>query len=153
MTDSERAVTLATIGLAAATLGAFLPWARIGGRSRSGFSTADTFIGLANGVLPDSIAWIGRWWYLPAFLAVLAWATTFARGHLGLRATGVALIMVGLLMWWIFVWAADNWNVLQVQLVGPIVATCGLGLVAVACSRPRASMLRPHSRDGSPSPD
>jgi hypothetical protein len=68
----ERNAIVATIGLAIAALGAFSPWARIGGRNRSGFNTADTFISLADGALPDQVAWVGRWWYLPAFLAFIA---------------------------------------------------------------------------------
>ena len=86
MNRDERNAIVATIGLAIAALGAFSPWARIGGRNRSGFNTADTFISLADGALPDQVAWVGRWWYLPAFRAFIAWATTFAAGHRTVRA-------------------------------------------------------------------
>lgn len=142
MTNEERAVTAATAGLGIAAVGAFLPWSRIGGRNRSGFSTADTFIGLSEGVLPDVIAWVGRWWYVPAFLAVIAWATTFASGRRATRAAGVTLIVLALTMWWLFVWAGHNWNVLDVQLLGPLLASVGLGIIAWACSQARNSLLR-----------
>ena len=59
MNRDERNAIVATIGLAIAALGAFSPWARIGGRNRSGFNTADTFISLADGALPDQVAWSG----------------------------------------------------------------------------------------------
>ena len=141
VTSDERLVATATFGLIVTAIGALLPWARIGGRNRSGFNTADTFIGLADGILPDAIAWVGRWWYAPAFLAVLAWATVFARGRRSLRIGGVISVVVALIMWWLFIWAGANWNVLQTRLFGPIVATLGLVTVGWACSRPRAGLL------------
>ena len=153
MTRDERNAVVATVGLAVAALGAFLPWARIGGRNRSGFNTADTFIALADGALPDQVAWIGRWWYLPAFLAVLAWATTFAAGHVVLRTIGVGLIVIGLAMWWVFVWAGENYNLLDMQLVGPLIATAGFGVIAGSCIRRRGSILRPTSTNRPSAPN
>lgn len=140
MQANERNVVIATIGLGAIALGAFLPWARIGGRNRSGFNTADTFIGLA-GPLPDAIAWVGRWWYLPALLAVLAWGLTFFSGRLAVRIVGVALVVVALVMWWLFVWAGRHYDVLNTQFTGPIVATAGLLTVGYASTRRRGSVI------------
>lgn len=148
MKRDERNVVVATIGLVLATYGAFLPWARIGGRNRSGFNTADTFISLADGALPDQVAWVGRWWYLPALFALVAWATTFLAGRTALRAVGVGLIVVGLIMWWLFVWAGENYNLLDMQFVGPIIATVGFAIVAQACARRRSSILNATSTDG-----
>ena len=142
MLPNERNVVLATSGLLIAAVGAFLPWARIGGRSRSGFSTADTFIGLSRGVLPDAIAWVGRWWYLPAFLAVVAWGLTFVAGRLATRIVGVLLIALAIAMWWVFVWAGNHWRVLDVSLVGPVVSSLGLILVAWCTSQRRESLLK-----------
>jgi len=144
MNVDEKNVLAATIGLVITAVGAFLPWARIGGRSRSGLNTADTFISLANGALPDIIAWVGRWWYLPAGLAFLAWGTTFVRGRWATRLIGVVMIMLGLIMWWLFVWAGARYNVLTVKLIGPVVCTIGMVILAYACSRQRGSMLRPN---------
>lgn len=144
VTSDERLVATATLGLIVAACGTLLPWARIGGRNRSGFSTADTFIGLADGILPDAIAWVGRWWYAPAFLVVLAWATVFGRGRPSVRIVGVACIALALMMWWLFIWAGANWNVLQTRLLGPIVATAGLTIVGWACWRPRSGLLERH---------
>ena len=141
MTSDERTVVTASLGLVITAIGAFLPWARIGGRNRSGFNTADTFIGLADGVLPDVIAWVGRWWYAPAFLVVIAWATTFVSGRRSTRIAGIVCTVIALAMWWLFIWAGSNWNVLNVKLLGPVVATLGLAAVAWACSRPRAGLL------------
>ena len=141
MTSDERLVSAASVGLVIAGLGAFLPWARIGGRNRSGFDTADTFIALADGALPDAIAWVGRWWYAPAFLAVVAWATVFARGSRLLRRMGVASVGAALTMWWLFVWSGNRWDVLQVKLAGPLVATAGLVVIGVACTRHRSGLL------------
>lgn len=141
MTSDERVVATASLGLVITAVGAFLPWARIGGRNRSGFNTADTFIGLADGVLPDVIAWVGRWWYAPAFLVVVAWATTFVRGRRAVRIAGTASTALALAMWWLFIWAGANWNVLNVELLGPIVATAGGIAVGWACSRPRGGLL------------
>jgi len=146
MTSDERNVMLATGGLALAAVGAFLPWARIGGRSRSGFNTADTFIVLGRGALPDQIAWVGRWWYLPAFLAMVAWASVFAPGRRAVRAAGVGMLVVGLAMWWVYVWAGEYYDVLDVRYSGPAVATVGLGAIAVACARRRSSVLRTPER-------
>lgn len=143
MNREERTVLIATIGLVLTASGLFLPWARVGGRNRSGLNTADTFINLASGALPDAIAWVGRWWYLPAFLAVIAWATTFARSHWALRTIGVAFALVSAAMWWLFVWAGQRYNVLNVKLLGPIVATLGLAAIGYACGQQRQSMLRP----------
>ena len=140
MQSNERNVVVATCGLAITAAGAFLPWARIGGRSRSGFNTADTFLGLA-GPLPDVIAWVGRWWYLPALLAVVVWVSTFFSGRMVLRITGVVFMIVALTMWWLFVWAGRNWGVLNTQLWGPMVATIGLVILAYASSRPRQSLV------------
>ena len=143
MTRDERNAITATVGLAIAALGAFLPWARIGGRNRSGFNTADTFISLADGALPDQVAWVGRWWYLPAFLAFVAWSTVFVSGRTMLRASSSALLGIGLIMWWLFFWAAEHYNLLDMQLVGPVVATLGFVIIAVACARRRGSILKP----------
>lgn len=145
MSADERNVVVATIGLAVAAVGAFLPWARIGGRNRSGFNTADTFISLADGALPDQIAWVGRWWYAPAFLCLLAWASVFLAGSLAVRIGGVVLLLVGLTMWWLFVWAGEHYGLLDMQLLGPIVATLGLVIVGAACATRRRSLLR-HER-------
>jgi len=141
MQPNERNVVIATLGLVVAAVGAFLPWARIGGRSRSGFSTADTFIGLSRGVLPDAIGWVGRWWYLPAFLAVISWGLTFVGGRLATRIVGVTLIVMALAMWWVFVWAANRWNVLDVSLLGPVVSSLGLIVVARSTGRRRLSLI------------
>lgn len=145
MNHEERNTLIATSGLALAAVGAFLPWARIGGRNRSGFNTADTFISLADGALPDQIEWVGRWWYVPAFLALAVWATAFAAGHLAMRIGSVLVITIGLIMWWLFVWAGDHYDLLDMQLVGPIVATIGFVVIGFACSRRRRSILRPRS--------
>ena len=145
MNRDERNAVVATVGLAVAALGAFLPWARIGGRNRSGFNTADTFISLADGALPDQGAWVGRWWYVPAFLAFIAWATTFAAGHRTVRALGIAVVSVGLAMWWLFYWAGENYKLLDMQLLGPIIATVGFATIGYACSRRRGSTLNPQS--------
>ncbi len=141
MNHEERNALIATAGLALAALGAFLPWARIGGRNRSGFNTADTFISLAQGALPNQVAWVGRWWYMPAFIAVITWASVFVAGHIALRIATTVLIVVGLAMWWLFVWAGERYGVLDVQLGGPIVATIGFVCLAHACRRRRASIL------------
>lgn len=140
MKPNEGNVAIATLGLAVTALGAFLPWARIGGRNRSGFNTADTFIGLAK-PLPDAVAWVGRWWYLPALLAVLAWGFTFFTGRVALRIVGVALVIIALAMWWLFVWAGRNYGVLNTQLSGPIVATIGLLIIGYATSHRRTSLV------------
>lgn len=142
MRPNERNALVATVGLAIAAVGAFLPWARIGGRNRSGFSTADTFIGLSQGLLPDAIAWVGRWWYLPAFLTVVAWCLTFVAGRGAIRIIGVALIIIALAMWWIFVWAGNHWNVLNVSLTGPVVSSLGLLVVAWCVGQRRESLLK-----------
>jgi len=153
LNHEERNALLATIGLAATALGAFLPWARIGGRSRSGFNTADTFISLAAGALPDQVGWVGRWWYLPAFLAFVAWATTFVRGRTAVRILGVVCVVVALAMWWTFVWAGRRYNVLNTLYVGPALATVGLLTIGTACARHRQSILRqPGRADGSNAP-
>lgn len=143
MSRDEKTAAIATLGLVIAGVGTFLPWARIGGRNRSGFATADTFIALADGVLPDAIAWVGRWWYLPAFLGVIAWATVLAHGHGAVRALGVICIAIGLAMWWLFVWGGNHWDVLNIKIRGPLVATGGMLLVGYACSRSRGSVLSP----------
>lgn len=153
MNHAERNALIATLGLGLAAVGAFLPWARIGGRNRSGFNTADTFISLADGALPDQVAWVGRWWYVPAFLAFAAWATTFAAGHVVLRVAGGLLIAVGLLMWWLFVWAGENYNLLDMQLIGPTIATVGFAIVGYACNRRRSSILRPGRSAGPNAPN
>lgn len=140
MHANERNVVIATAGLAVTALGAFLPWARIGGRNRSGFNTADTFIALAR-PLPDVIAWVGRWWYLPALFAVLCWGSTFFKGRMTLRILGVTLVVIALAMWWLFVWAGRHYGVLNTKLSGPIVATLGLVTLGYACSRRRTSLL------------
>lgn len=140
MQPNERNVVVATVGLAATAVGAFLPWARIGGRNRSGFNTADTFIGLAK-PLPDAIAWVGRWWYLPALLAVLVWGSTFFKGRMGLRIVAVVLVVVALVMWWLFVWAGRHYGLLNTQFLGPVIATAGLLILGYASSRRRASLL------------
>lgn len=145
MSVDERNVVVATIGLAVAAVGAFLPWARIGGRNRSGFNTADTFISLADGALPDQIAWVGRWWYAPALLCLLAWASVFLAGSLAVRIGGVALLLVGLTMWWLFVWAGEHYGLLDMQLAGPIVATLGFLTISIPCATRRRSLLR-HER-------
>ncbi len=141
MNHEERNALIATVGLTLAAFGAFLPWARIGGRNRSGFNTADTFISLSQGALPDQVAWVGRWWYVPAFIAVIAWASVFVSGHIAVRITSTTLIIVGLAMWWLFVWAGERYDLLDIQLLGPSVATVGFVCIAHACRRRRRSIL------------
>lgn len=152
MTADERNIVAATAGLVVATIGAFLPWARIGGRNRSGFNTADTFISLAQGALPDQVAWVGRWWYVPALLALACWASVFAGGHIALRAAGASLVLIGLAMWWLFVWAGEHYGLLDMQLPGPLVASVGFVVIANSCRRRRRSVLtsREHSRATDP---
>ena len=133
---------IATLGLILTAIGALLPWARIGGRNRSGLKTADTFITLGNASLPDLVVWVGRWWYLPAVLALVAWATTFASSHWVLRAAGLGSVALGLTMWWIFVWGGARYDVLATRLSGPILATAGLVVIGYSCSRRRDSLLR-----------
>lgn len=144
MRFEERNAALATAGLGITLAGALLPWARIGGRRRSGFNTADTFISLAEGALPSQLAWVGRWWYLPPLLALLAWATTFVAAGRLLRYAAVAVLVLGLAMWWLFVWAGANYGVLDTELIGPIVASVGMVITGTCCARPRASLLKPH---------
>lgn len=151
MAHEERNALIATLGLIIAAVGTFLPWARIGGRNRSGYETADTFIGIADGALPDQIAWIGRWWYLPAFCVLVAWGSSFFRGTRPLRLVAVLLTALALTMWWLFTWAGENYNVLDSQLVGPIVTTVGAIVIALACSRRRSSIVRPDRQTGSTS--
>lgn len=153
MTSEERNAAVATVGLAVAALGAFLPWARIGGRNRSGFNTADTFISLADGVLPDQVAWVGRWWYLPAFLAFIAWATVFGASRMTLRVLGVGVLVVGLIMWWLFFWAGEHYNLLDMRVVGPVVSTVGFAIVGSSCARSRRSIISPQSTDRPSAPN
>jgi len=141
----ERLVAFATIGLIVAAVGAFLPWARFGGRPRSGFATADTFIRLSNGALPDQLAWVGQWWYLPAVLSFGAWASVVVRGSATARVAGVVATVASLIMWWLFVWAGANYNVLDVRLIGPLVASLGVIVIGGCCSQKRNSLLRPTS--------
>jgi len=135
----------ASLGLAITATGTFLPWARIGGRNRSGFSTADTFISLADRALPSEIAWVGRWWYLPTVLAVAAWASTFVNGTPPIRLCAGAMIGCCLAMWWLFCWAGSHYNLLDMNLVGPLVATVGLSIIAASSMRSHGSLLRPRS--------
>lgn len=143
MNHTERNALVATLGLLTVGLGAFLPWARIGGRNRSGFNTADTFIGLADGALPDIIAWVGRWWYLPAFLLLICWGSTFFGGATPLRIVGPLLTMIALVMWWLFIWAGRHYGVLDTRLLGPGVATVGAAIIGYSCTVQRGSIVRP----------
>ena len=143
MSPEERLAGAATLGLLVTAVGAFLPWARIGGRPRSGFSTADTFIGLAEGALPDAVAWVGRWWYAPAVLVVIAWASVFARGSRAARIGGCSACVLGLAMWWLYVWAGERYDVVNVRYLGPVVASIGIVTLAGCCARRRHSLLRP----------
>lgn len=141
MTREERLAALATLGLVIGAVGTFLPWARIGGRARSGYSTADLFVGLGSGELPDIISWVGRWWYLPVILILLAWASVFLGGSRTLRVVSAFLVVLALAMWWVFVWAGGNWSVFDVRWIGPIVATVGAIVVAGAAGSKRESLL------------
>jgi len=140
MRANERNVAIATVGLVVTAIGTFLPWARIGGRNRSGFDTADTFIGLAK-PLPDAVAWIGRWWYLPVLLAIVIWASTFVKGTRPLRVLAVLLAIIAVVMWWMFIWAGRHYDVLDTRVVGPIVSTLGITVIAVSAAQQRESLV------------
>ncbi len=132
MHGSTKRAIVATCGLVLAAVGTFLPWARIGGRTRSGYDTADTFVALGSGELPALIAWIGRWWYTPAFLIVFAWCLVVASGRRWHRLVGVGLVLVAALLWWVFVYGADRWGRLAMNLSGPTVASAGAALIATS---------------------
>jgi len=140
MRANERNVAIATVGLVVTAIGTFLPWARIGGRNPSGFDTADTFIGLAK-PLPDVVAWIGRWWYLPVLLAIVIWASTFVKGTRPLRVLAVLLAIIAVVMWWMFIWAGRHYDVLDTRVVGPIVSTLGITVIAVSAAQQRESLV------------
>jgi len=139
MNTSNKTITLATIGFVLVAVGTFLPWSRIGGRSRSGYDTADTFLSLASGVLPDAIAWVGRWWYVPAFAAVILWALSFLEGKPVTRVCAAVLVALALGMWWLFVWAGNEYGVLNIKFVGPTVSTVGLVVLLAATLRRRSA--------------
>lgn len=132
MNRSEKTLAVATVGFAIAAVGTFLPWSRIGGRSRSGYDTADTFISLAAGALPDAVAWIGRWWYAPAFLVVLLWALAFVESRRATRIAAAAMGALALGMWWFFIWVGSYYSVLNVEPLGPMVSTAGVLLLLAA---------------------
>lgn len=138
MNRSEQTIVLAVAGLGVAGVGTFLPWARIGGRNRSGYDTADTFISLAAGVLPDVVAWVGRAWYAPALLTIALFALAFLASSRPRQVVASGLAAVSLTLWWSFVWAGNHYGVLNVKLAGPIVSTVGV-LVLLAV------ILRPHT--------
>lgn len=139
MNSSDKTIALASVGLVATAVGTFLPWSRIGGRDRSGYDTADTFISLASGVLPDALAWVGRWWYVPTFFAVVLWVLAFFDGRRAVRVGAIVLTVLSLTMWWLFVWAGHSYDVLNVKLFGPMVSTVGVGLLLVAALRQRSA--------------
>lgn len=131
----------ATGGLIVVAVGTFLPWARIGGRNRSGFATADVFIGLGSSSLPDVLSWVGRWWYLPAFLLLAVWLSVLFAGSRALRIGSSILVVVALAMWWLFVWAGWNWSVINVVWIGPTVTTIGALVLARSAVSRRQSLL------------
>ncbi len=141
MRVEERLTISATAGVVVGAVGAFLPWARIGGRNRSGFATADLFVGLGSGSLPDLISWAGRWWYVPAVLMFCVWLSVLFDGTTWLRVVAVVVSMLALAMWWLFVWAGWNWSVIDVAWTGPVVTTVGVLVVAHAAASKRNSIL------------
>lgn len=141
MPEEERLMIAATGGLVIVAVGTFLPWARIGGRNRSGFETADVFIGLGSSSLPDALSWVGRWWYLPAILTLAVWLSVLFRGSQGLRVGSAILVLISLSMWWLFVWAGWNWSVIDVAWTGPIVTTVGILVLARSAISRRQSLL------------
>lgn len=147
MHPDEKNVIFGTLGLLVGGVGAFLPWARIGGRNRSGFNTADTFISLADGALPDAVAWVGRWWYAPTVLALGAWSTTFIHASRAVRVAAALLLAVGIAMWWLFYWAGQHYGLLDMQLAGPVIATLGFVVIGAATTRAHGSILRPRATE------
>lgn len=142
MTDrGVLAVGGASGGLALTVIGMFLSWSRIGGRIRSGFETADVAFALSDGGVPDIVEWIGRWWYAPPALLLVAWALTFAAGNVVVRILGVILSGVAIVLWVAFVWAGNNYGLFTVQWLGPIVSLCGALIITGFGALPRRSVL------------
>lgn len=141
---SDRAVMAvggATGGLVLTVVGMFLSWSRIGGRSRSGFETADVAFALSDGGVPDIVEWVGRWWYAPPALLLVAWALTFAAGNLPVRALGAILSIVAIVLWSAFLWAGGNYGLFTIRWLGPIVSLCGALVIAGFGVLPRRSVL------------
>lgn len=142
MTDRALvAVAGASGGLALTVVGMFLSWSRIGGRNRSGFETADVAFALSDGGVPDIVEWVGRWWYAPPAMLLVAWALTFAASNLPVRALGVVLSLLAVVLWVAFVWAGDNYGLFTIQWFGPIVSLCGALMIAGFGTLPRRSVL------------
>ena len=142
MTDrAVVAVAGASGGLALTVFGMFLSWSRIGGRNRSGFETADVAFALSDGGLPDIVEWIGRWWYAPPALLLVAWALTFASGNVMVRILGAFLSLVAVVLWAAFVWAGGNYGLFTIRWFGPIISLCGAFLIGGFGTLPRRSVL------------
>ena len=62
-----------------------------------------------------------------------------------LIAIGIGVISIGLAMWWLFYWAGENYDLLDMKLPGPIIATVGFTTIGYCCSRRRGSILNPQS--------
>lgn len=136
-----RSVTLRSVtlhaGMAVATVGLFLPWSRIGGRTRSGFETANVLLSLAANGLPGGAAWVARAWYVGAAAGLAAWgAATLAESsrvrHMALLLGGTAVAAMA-----VAVVSAHRLAGVGTRWTGPTAALVGLGSIVLATAQGR----------------
>lgn len=109
-----------------------LPWLQVAGEPRNGLASAELLVSVTAAGAPEGLRAAGIVWYLGAFAALAAWGVAVTvTGRLP-RLVAVALALLGLACWAVFVaWAGTDTRVLM-RWPGPTLGLAGMALLTVA---------------------
>lgn len=125
------------VGLLLAAVGTLLPWATVATRSRTGFSTAELLLSVADAGAPDAFLALGALWYASAAATIAAWVFATLGTSRRLRRLGLWSGAVGALGWLVFgAWALVE-DRLDIRGGGWALTTLGTATIAVTIWRRR----------------
>jgi hypothetical protein len=124
-----------------------LPWLQVAGEPRNGLASAELLVSVTAAGAPEGLRVAGIVWYLGAFAALIAWGIAVTVTGRRLRSVAVALAVLGLSSWAVFVaWAGSDTRVLM-RWPGPTLGLTGMALLTVAAlvGSPRNRLADPSS--------
>jgi hypothetical protein len=150
-------VGLAGASFALPAVAVSLPWLQVAGEPRNGLASAELLVSVTAVGGPEGLRAAGIVWYVGAFAALAAWAVAVTVTSARLRGVAVALAVLGLSSWAVFVaWAGTDTRVLM-RWPGPTLGLLGMSLLTVAAfagspvtvsRKRRPDLAMPHSRRG-----
>ncbi|MFN3219941.1 MAG: hypothetical protein ACE367_25915 [Acidimicrobiales bacterium] len=135
MTGSSRPglhVGLAGASFALPAVAVALPWLQVAGEPRNGLASAELLVSVTAAGAPEGLRVVGIVWYVGAFAALAAWGVAVTVTGRRSRSVAIALSVLGLSSWAVFVaWAGTDTRVLM-RWPGPTLGLLGMSLLTVA---------------------